>query len=183
MNLEELRQAVREGRALTYRFFWGHRASKDGRLTDSCFSQWWPCAFEVDGVSYSSAEQYMMASKARLFGDAAIEAQILATSDPGRCKALGRKVSGFDEGVWSREASGIVVEGNLAKFGQNDRLKHYLLGTRDEVLVEASPLDSIWGIGLARDDERAKDPLQWRGTNLLGFALMEVRRRCGGDIG
>lgn len=84
---------------------------------------------------------------------------------------------GFDQAVWERERSGIVVEGSVHKFGQDDRLRGYLLGTGDRVLVEASPMDRIWGIGLAADDERAQDPARWRGLNLLGFALMEARER------
>ena len=140
------------------------------------FSQWTEATFEIDGITYNCAEQFMMAAKARLFGDRVIEAQILASSSPQRQKALGRKVSGFDDTVWSRECLGLVIQGNLAKFDQNPELREILLATGDKVLVEASPLDRLWGVGLSADDAQILDRSQWRGKNLLGQALMEVRR-------
>jgi ribA/ribD-fused uncharacterized protein len=175
-DLEALRRAVAAGESFTYRYFWGHKPAPDGRLSDSVFSQWWPCRFEVDGQAYSSAEQLMMAGKARLFGDEEIRAKILATHDPGAVKALGRKVRGFDEARWKAAAFELVTRGNVAKFGQDPRLRAYLLATGADVLVEASPLDAIWGIGLARDDERARDPRTWPGLNWLGFALGRARQ-------
>ena len=116
-----------------------------------------------------------MAEKARLFGDEATLAQILAAPHPGVAKALGRQVQGFDNEVWTQHRFDIVVRGNQAKFGQNETLKSYLLSTNEKILVEASPTDTIWGIGLAETDQRVYDPRQWRGSNLLGFALMQVR--------
>jgi hypothetical protein len=141
------------------------------------YSQWTESTFEVDGVTYNCAEQFMMASKARLFGDHEVERQIMATSSPKQQKALGRKVSGFDETVWNRECIGLVVRGNMAKFGQNPDLRETLLATGDKTLVEASPMDRIWGVGLRADDGRILDRSQWRGQNLLGRALVEVRER------
>lgn len=117
----------------------------------------------------------MMAEKARLFGDQQTEAQILKSSNPGAAKALGRSIQGFDETRWVEHRFSIVVRGNLAKFSQSERLRNLLLQTGDQVLVEASPVDSIWGIGLAESDSAATKPEQWKGLNLLGFALMEVR--------
>lgn len=119
----------------------------------------------------------MMAEKARLFGDETIRSQILRAGSPGAAKNLGRKVSGFDEATWRAHRFGIVVEGNHAKFAQNNELGDFLRSTGSKVLVEASPKDRIWGIGMERDDEHANNPLLWKGLNLLGFALMEVRRR------
>ena len=174
-DLASLRAAVLRGEEFRFRCFWGHRPSKDGRLTESVLSQWWPCRFEADGVSYTSAEQRMMAEKARLFGDEAALAQILATDDPGRCKALGRKVSGYDDATWAAVRFGVIVGSNIAKFGQSPALRSYLLSTGDDVLVEASPTDTIWGIGLAASDPRVIDPHQWQGENLLGFALVAAR--------
>ena len=182
-DLSALRGAVSSGRQFRYRFFWGHRPSEDGLLTDSVFSQWWACRFELDGLSYTSAEQRMMAEKARLFGDEGVREQILATADPGRCKALGRKVSGYDDARWAAVRFQVIVESNLAKFGQSHALRSYLLGTGDDLLVEASPTDRIWGIGLAAGDPRALDPLQWEGENLLGFALVEARARLREEAG
>ena len=154
--------------------------SADGKITHSCFSQWWQSPFIIDNVSYLTAEHYMMAQKALLFNDQSIFEQIVHASHPKQAKELGRKVSNFDEGVWNKHRFDIVVAGNLAKFGQNDALKYYLLGTNKRVLVEASPVDKIWGIGLGKDDERVYNPLKWQGDNLLGFALMEVRDKLRG---
>jgi ribA/ribD-fused uncharacterized protein len=92
-------------------------------------------------------------------------------------KALGRGVRGFEELIWRQHRVSIVVEGNYAKFSQSEPLRDFLIGTKHRVLVEASPVDKIWGIGLAGDDPRAENPLEWRGLNLLGFALMDVRER------
>jgi ribA/ribD-fused uncharacterized protein len=119
----------------------------------------------------------MMAEKARIFGDAAKQKEILASASPGKAKSLGRQVSGYVEETWARERFDVVVRGNFAKFEQHERLRHFLLGTRDKILVEASPSDRVWGIGLAASDPKATHPEQWNGQNLLGFALMEARAR------
>ncbi len=176
-SVDEVRAAVTAGSALSYCHFWGAKPRPDGKVSRSCLGQWWLCAFEVDGTRYTSAEQFMMAEKARLFGDSDILEKILATSDPGKAKALGRRVQNFDDELWVASRFDIVVRGNESKFGQNDPLRYFLLGTREQVLVEASPNDRIWGIGLAADDGRANSPHAWQGLNLLGFALMEVRQR------
>ena len=153
--------------------FYGHRVTKT--VTETCLSQWYPCQFEVDGVTYTSAEQYMMAEKARLFGDEKIRTEILRTSDPRKCKALGRKVKNFDKAVWDKRKENIVRNGNFEKFMQNSALRSLLLSTGDKVLVEASPTDRVWGIGLGKNNPDALDPKKWRGQNLLGFILMAVR--------
>lgn len=119
----------------------------------------------------------MMAGKARIFGDEETRGRILSARSPAEAKKLGRLVRGFDEQVWASERLELVVEGSVAKFGQHPELRAYLLGTRQRVLVEASPVDRVWGIGLASTDDRATDPECWRGLNLLGFALMEARSR------
>ena len=133
----------------------------------------------VDGVRYATAEHWMMAGKARLFDDADALAKVLANDDPGAAKAAGRAVRGFDEARWLAHRFDLVVAGNHAKFAQHPVLERFLLSTGDQVLVEASPVDAIWGIGLAAGDPRAHDPAQWPGLNLLGFALMAVRERLG----
>lgn len=176
---EALIRAVRAGARVGYLHFWGHRPRPDGRIGASCLSQWWPAPFTVDGVAYATAEHWMMAAKARLFEDAAAERAALAAGHPAEAKKAGRLVRGFDEAVWARERFRIVVEGSVHKFGAHPELLAYLLGTGDRVLVEASPVDRVWGIGLAADDEAAMDPERWRGPNLLGFALMEARERLG----
>ena len=179
-DLESLLTAVRHNQPLKYLFFWGHQPHPDGRITPSCFSQWWPSPFAVDGVRYETAEHYMMAEKARLFGDSAACQKILAASHPGAAKKLGREVRGYDEAIWSQHRFEIVVQGNEAKFGQHNELKAYLLNTKARVLVEASPYDRIWGIGLGEADAAATNPEKWQGLNLLGFALMKVRATLNG---
>ena len=141
----------------------------------SPFSQWYRCRFVVDGKTFNCAEQFMMHGKAVLFADADAQAQILAADHPRDHKALGRKVRGFDDAVWKRERERIVRDGNRAKFTQSTELMALLAGTRGTTLVEASPYDRIWGIGLAASDPRAQDPSQWRGQNLLGKILTELR--------
>ena len=160
---------------MKYLFFWGHQPARDGSITASCLSQWWPSPFTVDGTTFATAEHYMMWHKATLFGDTGTAERVLEVRHPNEAKSLGRKVSGFDESTWVDKRYGIVVAGSVAKFGQNPELRAFLLGTGDRVLVEASPLDRVWGIGLAADDPRATDPDKWLGLNLLGKALMEAR--------
>ncbi|CAL9591587.1 hypothetical protein SUDANB2_05234 [Streptomyces sp. enrichment culture] len=174
---EALIRAVHAGAGVKYLHFWGHRPRPDGRIGPSCLSQWWPSPFTVDGVRYATAEHWMMAGKARLFEDAAAERAVLAAGHPAEAKKAGRLVRGFDEEVWARERFRIVVEGSVHKFAAHPELQGFLLGTGDRVLVEASPVDRVWGIGLAADDEAVMDPERWRGPNLLGFALMAARER------
>lgn len=139
------------------------------------YSQWTPSIFRVDGLTYVCAEQFMMAEKARLFHDQEICDQIMATPDPWRHRQLGRRVHGFVESIWLAHRSEVVYRGSMAKFSQDPELLQVLLDTEDRTLVEASPLDRIWGIGLHSTDARAEVPAQWRGRNLLGLALMGVR--------
>jgi len=177
---ESLLAAIGRGESPQCLFFWGHQPPREGGIGKHCLSQWWLAPFVVEGVRYVAAEHFMMAEKARLFGDDETLAGILEAAHPGGAKLLGRQVRGFDEEVWEKVRFDVVVRGNEAKFAQNPDLEVYLLGTGDRVLVEASPVDRIWGIGLAATDPAAADPAAWRGLNLLGFALMEVRRRLRG---
>ncbi len=176
-RLAALLAAEAAGEPIEMLHFWGHRPNRDGSVGPGCLSQWWTQPVTVDGQSYLTAEHWMMAGKARLFDDEAALAAILVAPNPGAAKAIGRKVRPFDDTVWKRAAYDIVVAGNLAKFGQHDELRAFLLATGRRVLVEASPHDRIWGIGLGREDPDAQRPSTWRGRNLLGFALMEVRER------
>lgn len=173
----DLCDAVRAGQRFQYLPFWGHTARKGGPVGKACLSQWWPCTFEVEGIAYRSAEHFMMAEKARLFGDEATRRAVLHARTPGEAKKLGRQVTPWDDATWEAHRFDLVVAGNLAKFGQDDALGAFLRGTAGRVLVEASPKDRIWGIGLAETDPASTDPLRWRGDNLLGFALMGVRAR------
>ncbi|MGD1841095.1 MAG: NADAR family protein [Thermonemataceae bacterium] len=162
------------GEKLKYVFFWGHTV-EEGNITKTSFSQWYPAPFTVEQVTYKTTEHWMMARKAALFNDADIEAQILQVDQPGKAKAIGRKVKAFEPTVWDAHKYEIVVKGNFHKFSQNPPLKTFLLNTQSRILVEASPVDRIWGIGMAQDHQDIEVPSRWKGQNLLGFALMEVR--------
>ncbi|HYX32000.1 MAG TPA: NADAR family protein, partial [Oligoflexus sp.] len=152
-----------------------------GRVNESCLSQWHVAPFVIENHCYPTAEHFMMAEKARLFNDGDARQQIMDADQPGLAKKSGRLITGFDEATWNRERFSIVVRGNLEKFKRNEHLRLYLLQTGDKILVEASPYDRIWGIGMGREHPHASNPLRWEGENLLGFALMEVRRRLRED--
>src|SRR5476651_1659331 len=119
LDLIQLRRRCCAGEQFRYLFFWGNQPSKDGRITQTCLSQWYAASFEIEGVVYPTAEHWMMASKARLFGDDESQRQILASPDPKMSKALGRTVKNFDGDVWTANCRRLVTEGNVAKFGQN----------------------------------------------------------------
>ncbi|MFI5657802.1 NADAR family protein [Streptomyces sp. NPDC051684] len=174
---DSLVAALAAGTSVEYLLFWGHTPHRDGSIGASCLSQWWPSPFTVAGVQYATAEHWMMAAKARLFGDAEAERRALAAEHPAEAKKAGRLVRGFDGAVWERERFGVVVEGSVHKFAADPRLREFLAGTGDRVLVEASPTDRVWGIGMAAGDAGASDPEAWQGLNLLGFALMAARER------
>ncbi|WP_457447203.1 NADAR family protein [Roseateles sp. P5_E4] len=180
-TVEDLLRALEAGAKPKYVLFWGHQPNADGSIGKGCFSQWFEASFDADGQTYLTAEHFMMAEKARLFGDVETRASILAARTPAEAKKLGRGVKGFEDVLWEQARFDIVVRANEAKFSQNQALQDYLLTTGDRVLVEASPVDRIWGIGLAANDERALEPRSWCGLNLLGFALMEVRARLASD--
>lgn len=146
---------------------------------DGPFSQWAESPFELDGQLYGCAEQWMMAEKARLFGDAAARAAILNTPHPDEQKALGRTITPFDDAVWREHARSIVHRGNHAKFTQNPDLMERLRATKGATLVEASPFDRLWGIGLLASDPRAQSRETWRGLNWLGEVLTAVRDELG----
>ena len=171
---EELMEYVNHGNKVKYIFFWGHQKPKNG-VSKTCLSQWYEASFKDDDIEYMTAEHYMMAEKAKLFNDGDTYKKIINTSNPGKAKALGREVKNFNEQTWITHRFAIVVRGNTLKFTQNNELGEFLLGTGNRILVEASPVDKIWGIGLAADNQKAENPNHWKGLNLLGFALMEVR--------
>jgi ribA/ribD-fused uncharacterized protein len=145
-------------------FFWG------GHL-----SQWASSNFIYRGIKFNTAEQFMMYHKAKVMGDNETASLILKTPHPRHQKQLGRIVKNFDPILWDRVKQDIVYLGNLLKFTQDKNLKEYILGTGDKLIVEASPEDSIWGIGLSEYDAKKTPRPEWPGKNLLGITLMEVR--------
>lgn len=174
-SIDWLKTQTANGIQPEYLFFWGHTQKIDGVVDKACFSQWWPSPFTIDGVTYPTAEHWMMAQKALLFKDEEQYQHIIATDSPAEAKKLGRLVKNFNGELWDTKAFAFVVEGNLHKFSQHEELKKYLLNTGNKILVEASPVDFVWGIGLSQNAAEASNPLKWKGPNLLGFALMEVR--------
>lgn len=154
--------------------FWGHHSSSS-RIDRSCLSQWWPSEFRANDKVYSSAEQYMMAEKARLFKDADAEQSIMSSTDPRMMKKIGRDIRNFNQNIWDMYKYSIVFAGNMFKYKSNCELSHFLVSTSPCILVEASPVDRVWGVGLSMHDYRIDNPVAWKGTNLLGFALMHVR--------
>ena len=149
---------------MEYTFFWS-----------GPFSQWYKSEFTIDGKKFCTAEQYMMYSKAIHFGDEEIAQKVMATRDPKKQKALGRQVKNFDATEWNRVARLYVFDGNYAKFTQNEDLLKILMATGDTVLVEASPYDAIWGIGMSEEEARKTPADKWKGTNWLGLAITKVR--------
>jgi ribA/ribD-fused uncharacterized protein len=176
-SVDELRVVIEAGAAVKYLHFWGHQPEPDGSAGKGCLSQWFVAPFEVAGERYATAEHWMMAEKARLFGDPDAERAAIDAPNPALAKAAGRTVGDFDDDVWARERFEIVVRGNVHKFAAHPDLREFLLRTGSRVLVEASPRDRLWGIGMGAENENAENPAAWRGLNLLGFALMEARER------
>jgi ribA/ribD-fused uncharacterized protein len=152
----------------THLFFW-----------NTIYSQWYtaPKLITEEGKTFTSAEQYMMYKKAQLFNDVEAAEEILATDNPRTIKAIGRRVKNFNATAWSDISYAVVVQGNFLKFTQNIELQHTLREQAHLQLVEASPEDKIWGIGLHASDDRVLDESQWQGQNLLGKAIMAVRER------
>jgi hypothetical protein len=163
-KVTNLQERIKAGEKFEFELFW-----------KGPFSQWANQGFTVDDVFYKTAEHWMMVEKARLFGDEDTIQKILEADYPKIAKDLGRQVKNYDEEVWIEHRYNIVLSGNRYKFTQNNEYKAILLGTGSKILVEASPVDRIWGIGLAEDDKAAKDPLMWKGLNLLGFVLTDLR--------
>jgi ribA/ribD-fused uncharacterized protein len=141
------------------------------------YSQWHKATMVIDGIEYNCCEQYMMHQKALTFGDQAIAEMVLQNKNPRDQKALGRQINGFDKDKWDSVCLGIVYKGNLEKFRQNPDLLAELLSTGDRLLVEASPFDKIWGIGMAEDDPGVDDPANWKGLNLLGWSITLVKQQ------
>lgn len=174
-TMEWLVNSYEAGDSLKFLYFWGHTPKHNEATGKHIFSQWFGSPFIVDSVTYNTAEHWMMAQKARLFGDQYNFDKIISSKSPGEAKELGRQVSGYDDLIWNKKKFEIVKTGNIHKFNQHPALAEYLLQTENRVLVEASPVDKVWGIGLSQDSEDIGNIYAWPGQNLLGFAIMEAR--------
>jgi len=168
-DISELRRAFQQGVDLKYLAFFGKQDWLSQHYTEAPFA--------YQGRTFLTAEHYMMYRKALLFGDARMALAILEAKTAPEAKRLGKLVSNFDTVLWDSYKSAIVTDGNLLKFSGNLELRAKLLSTGSAILVEANPKDFVWGVGLPKNDIRLEDPYAWKGKNLLGFALMEVRRR------
>lgn len=175
-NINWLKHSINEtGNKHKFLYFWGHTPTYKQSIGEFCLSQWYESPFTVNQVTYNTTEHWMMAHKALIFRNFDIYQQIIVAKTPGEAKALGREVRNFDRTTWAKYRSEVVITGNIHKFNQHPALLSYLLNTKPRILVEASPVDVIWGIGLAKDNAIATDVNEWRGLNLLGWAIMEAR--------
>jgi len=174
-DIKWLTDQVERGASLKFLYFWGHMNKHKQEIGNFCLSQWFESPFTVDCVTYKTAEHWMMTQKALLFNDISTYVKIIAADRPGEVKELGRQVIGFDDQTWNSKRCEIVKTGNTHKFNQHAKLADYLLKTGDRILVEASPVDITWEIGLLQDSKDIDNIYAWRGLNLLGFILMEVR--------
>ncbi len=164
-----------KGEEIEFVFFWAHHSRSKESIDKSCLSQWFERDFQYKNVKYLTAEHWMMAEKAKLFKDDNSLKLILNSKTAKDAKALGRKVRGFDIPTWTSCCESIMKNGIYLKFKQNKDLREYLNSTGNKILVEASPYDNIWGIGMKNGDNGIENPNNWKGLNLLGYALMEVR--------
>ena len=171
-SLLKLRKDFNSGKKIDFLFFYGHTNKE---INKSSLSQWYIKDFKENDLIFNCMEKYMMYNKALLFDDKNIANEILNTNQPKAIKELGRKVKNFNDEAWDKMKYKIVFTGNYYKFSQNTDLRNFLLSTKNKVLVEASPYDKVWGIKMKYDDENIENPFFWKGENLLGFALMQVR--------
>jgi ribA/ribD-fused uncharacterized protein len=153
-----------------YTFFW-----------NGPHSQWCESFISIDGQIYNCCEQYMMHKKALVFGDTEIAAAVMAAPMPNDQKKLGRLVKGFNPDIWNAVARDIVFRGNIAKYQQNSELRSILERTEGTLLVEASPFDKVWGIGMDVEAASVLSPDKWEGTNWLGQCITEVRLAIHGS--
>lgn len=174
-SVKDIEEEVQAGIKRERIFFWGHHPKKEGIIDKSCLSQWYMADFYVGHIKYCCMEQYMMSKKAELFGDINTRDKIMNSGKQEEIKQLGREVTPFDSGVWNQFKRPVVLTGNYYKFAQLPELRQYLLDTGEALLAEASPYDRIWGIGLSAEEAKERTVSDWKGQNLLGFALMEVR--------
>jgi ribA/ribD-fused uncharacterized protein len=153
----------------THIYFWG-----------SFLSNWIPSNLNIpyDKRNFSNSEQLFMYLKAKYFGDTEMaERIVIEGTHPRDAKNLGRNVQGYQEKKWDEVRKDAMLTAVYYKFATNSDLKKKLLATGDKILVEGTPFDSIWGVMIRWDDDRILDEKNWKGQNLLGKVLMEVRNR------
>ena len=150
---------------------------------NGCFCNWYPAEFDYAGRHYLHSEQFMMYQKVMMFGQTALGDEIMHTADPEQCKILGREFfDGFDAALWKKTRFVVVKRGIRAKCSQNPQMLETLLATGNAILAECSPRDKDWGILLSTSDPEVQDITKWRGENLLGQVLMEVREELREEL-
>ena len=174
-DLNWLKEKVDSEDIVEFDFFYGHENNNKNEVGKFCFSQWYESPFTVNSITYKTAEHWMMAHKALLFNDKNKYHDILNCNKPSKAKALGQQIKGYDERIWDSNKLNIVIIGNIHKFNQYPKFADYLLKTKNKILVEASPTDKIWGIGLSLENKEIYTINAWNGKNMLGFALMSAR--------
>ena len=177
-DTQSLLRFINAENKVKYVFFWGHKEAGEA-VTKACLSQWYSALFEYKGQVYKTAEHFMMVEKAKLFNDLEKVQEMLDADDPGKVKSIGRSVRNFNQAIWDESKIEIAIRGNFEKFKQNEKLGEFLVNTKERILVEASPVDKVWGVGLEAKDPLIENPAHWLGQNLLGFSLMQVRHRLG----
>lgn len=161
-----------------YVFFYGHEGGSADDPDKRCLSNFFYCPIVYMDTTFLSSEQLFMYIKAMSFGDEIAAGRIINYPSPSKCKSIGRKVKNFDADIWDMVSYGAMYQACFAKFSQNEKLGQYLLSTGDKILVEASPRDSIWGIGMDINYAESTPPEVWmkHGENRLGKVLMDVRK-------
>ena len=147
-----------------------HECEKDGYL-----SNWYESPFRFGPLTFPTSEHWMMWQKAAAFRDGDTAGKVLEATSPAAAKALGKQVKPYSDATWSEARVPLMKVGLRQKFIQNERLMNDLLSTGSAALAEASPKDTVWGIGIGKDDSDSADLGKWHGRNLLGITLMEVR--------
>lgn len=163
------------GESLRFVFFGECHSEFTDSVGKECFSRWYSLAFEIEGKSFFCIEQYMMAEKACFFDDEECERRIMNNNDIEDITLLGQQIKIFDGFLWDNYKKDVIRQGNVAKFADNKELFEFLISTDDAILVEATPYDVVWGIGMREGDQGIDNPHNWKGENILGFTLMKIR--------
>jgi hypothetical protein len=161
-----MNQEIKTRETETHIYFW-----------KNYLSQWHMRNFTREGIVFNCCEQFMMYSKAKLFDDKDSMKLIMESDDPYYHKKIGRQVKNYNDDIWKNVSRYVVFVGNLAKFSQNKDLKDKLLSTGKKILVEASPYDKLWGVGLDSWNDNILDEKLWQGQNWLGKELRIVREQ------
>ncbi|WP_093024289.1 NADAR family protein [Pustulibacterium marinum] len=176
-SVEWLKEQLVNDEVKDFLLFEGKTTTHPTEVDERCLSRKYESSFKVNGIVYKTAEHWMMAQRARLFHEDKLAEAIIAADSIQKVQQLSREVNDKNEVIWKERRFDLAVEGNIHKFSQNPELKRFLLNTDEDVLVEANKNESVWGIGMGVENPKATEVFQWKGRNLLGFALMEVRDR------